>query len=227
MTAPPVVLLHGWSGSTATTWDPLGWPERLRAMGRQVIAIDLLGHGTAAAPTDTAAYAALVEEAGAHIADREPVDAIAFSLGAKVLLELVARRPERFRRIVLAGIGENAFRDEKVPAVLAAALREGISATTPPAVLPYVVTALASGNDRQALAACIERPWTPIDPERLAPFGGRVLVAIGELDTFVGEHEPLVRAFRDAQYLPLPGVDHLGTPYSARLLPRALEFLDD
>ena len=37
------------------------------------------------------------------------VDAVGFSLGALTLLELACREPERFGRIVLAGIGQNVF----------------------------------------------------------------------------------------------------------------------
>lgn len=40
----------------------------------------------------------------------QPVDAIGFSLGARTLLALALDHPDRFRRIVLAGVGDNLFR---------------------------------------------------------------------------------------------------------------------
>ena len=58
--------------------------------GREVIGVDLLGHGTAPKPHDPEAYADL----GARVLDAlpdEPVDAIGFSLGAMTLLRVAMR----------------------------------------------------------------------------------------------------------------------------------------
>src|SRR6478752_5171217 len=74
--------------------------------GREVIGVDLLGHGTAPKPHDPAAYADLTVRVLEALPE-EPVDAIGFSLGAMTLLRLAARSPERFRKLVLAGIGRN------------------------------------------------------------------------------------------------------------------------
>jgi pimeloyl-ACP methyl ester carboxylesterase len=224
-TPPPVVLIHGWGGSTRATWGPMAWPQALESRGRRAIPVDLLGHGEAATPHDTEAYASLVDAAGEHFADEHLVDAVAYSLGAKVLLQLVAREPQRFRKIVLIGIGERALHAEPVATAVGSAMRNGITAETPAAVLPYVVYGLASGNDRYALAACIERPWTPVDPARLSAFEGSVLLAVGEQDTFIGDPQPLLDSFTDSRLVRLPGADHLGTPYAAGLQAHALNFL--
>ena len=45
LVAAQVVLVHGWGGSFATTWQRSGFSELLRDAGRDVIGIDLLGHG--------------------------------------------------------------------------------------------------------------------------------------------------------------------------------------
>ena len=56
MSAPPVLLLHGFGTTAATTWGENGWIDLLTDSGRTVIAVDLLGHGTAPTPHDPAAY---------------------------------------------------------------------------------------------------------------------------------------------------------------------------
>ena len=54
---PPIVLLHGLATSSARTWGETGWLDLLADAGRAVTAIDLPGHGTAAKPHDTEAFA--------------------------------------------------------------------------------------------------------------------------------------------------------------------------
>lgn len=222
---PPVVLIHGWSGSTRTTWGPLDWPGALTKAGRRVIGVDLLGHGDAPAPHEPSAYADLAANASDAFTHEPVVDAIAYSLGAKVLLELVAQSPDRFGRIVLAGLGENAFRQEGGKHAVREALSYGITDATPAPLRPYLVHAFASGNDLLALAACFERPWTPMEPARLSRYTGAALVAVGDDDTFAGSIAPMCEALAGAVSVRLPGVDHLATPYSRLLLERALAFL--
>ena len=55
----PVLLLHGFATSSARTWGDNGWLDLLRDVGRQPLAVDLLGHGTADKPHDPDAYAAM------------------------------------------------------------------------------------------------------------------------------------------------------------------------
>ena len=55
----PVVLVHGFATSSARTWGDNGWLDLLADAGREVIPIDLLGHGEADKPHDPAAYADL------------------------------------------------------------------------------------------------------------------------------------------------------------------------
>ena len=41
----PVVLLHGFTGSVESTWVPTGLLDLLRDAGREVVPVDLPGHG--------------------------------------------------------------------------------------------------------------------------------------------------------------------------------------
>src|SRR5262245_22424348 len=102
--APPVMLVHGWGGSFATTWERTGFAALLADAEREVIGVDRLGHGAAPKPHEPDAYTDL----GARVVDAlpdRPVDAIGFSLGALTLLRVALAQPGRFRRLVLAGIG--------------------------------------------------------------------------------------------------------------------------
>ena len=120
----PVVLVHGFATSSARTWGDNGWLDLLGDTGRTTLPIDLLGHGTADKPHDPAAYdqleALVLEQLPA-----EPVDAIGFSLGARVLLTLATDHPDRFGRLVLTGVGANLLRTEGSDLILRAIEGDG------------------------------------------------------------------------------------------------------
>src|SRR4029450_14159341 len=107
--AAPVVLVHGWGGSFRNTWQRNGFTALLEDAGRTVIGVDLLGHGDAPKPHDPADYRDLTTRLVDALPDVESVDAVGFSLGALTLLELACAQPTRFRRIVLAGLGDTMF----------------------------------------------------------------------------------------------------------------------
>src|SRR5437764_108879 len=104
-------------------WGPAGWLDRLADAGRDVIPFDILGHGTAEAPHDPAAYADLDRSLEAALPD-QTVDAIGFSLGAQLLLRVAARDATRFGRLVVIGVGANLFRADD-PSRLADAFENG------------------------------------------------------------------------------------------------------
>src|SRR3954463_9754350 len=116
MRKQPVVLGHGLGSSFEHGWRATGWVDLLGDAGRPVIGVDLLGHGTADAPHDPAAYADLERSVLDRLPD-EPVDAIGFSLGAHLLTRVAAAEPDRFGRLVLIGVGENLLRTDR-PSVL-------------------------------------------------------------------------------------------------------------
>src|SRR4051812_15928510 len=108
---PPIVLLHGFAASFDRTWRDNGWVDLLEDMGRQTVPVDLLGHGDAPKPHDPSAYADLEGDVARRLPDG-PLDGVGFSLGARVLLGVAAAAPGRFRRLVVAGVGENLFRQD-------------------------------------------------------------------------------------------------------------------
>jgi pimeloyl-ACP methyl ester carboxylesterase len=218
-----VVLVHGLGSSFEHGWRAPGWVDLLADASRPVIPVDLLGHGTADAPHDPAKYAHLETSIEQALPD-EPVDAIGFSLGALLLLRLAARSPERFGRLVLIGVGENAFRTDDAHSALASAFERGGEPEDVQMRL-FVQLARTAGNDPLAMAACVRRPSDPFAPADAANVTCPTLVIIGDRD-FAGPPEPLVDALPDAQLVVLKGVDHFRTPVEFECIDAALEFVE-
>jgi pimeloyl-ACP methyl ester carboxylesterase len=220
----PVVLVHGWGGSFEATWQRSGFTELVSEAGRPVIGVDLLGHGSAPKPHDPAAYADL----GARVLDvmpAEPVDAVGFSLGAITLLRLAVEQPDRFRNLVLAGIGRSVLEpdDESGPRIVAAI--EGRADEADTAAHVFAQYAHQPGNDPVALAAVMQRERVPFTPEALARVTCRTLVVIGDKD-FAGPGEPLAEALPNASLKVLRNVDHFATPEAFAFIDATLDFID-
>jgi pimeloyl-ACP methyl ester carboxylesterase len=225
-TAPaPVVLVHGWGGSFRTTWEQNGFTALLQDAGREVVGVDLLGHGSAPKPHEPEAYADLTERV-LEALPAEPADGVGFSLGALTLLRTAVAHPHRFRRLVLAGIGRNVFeRDDTGTESILAAL-EGTAPVEDTVSRLFAQYAGRDGNDAQALAAVLRRPpGEPLTPERLAAVTCPVLVVVGE-DDFVYPADDLVQALPHATSVVLRRVDHFATPESFGFVDAALDFID-
>jgi len=222
---PPVVLLHGWGGSSGSTWVRPGWVDDLRARGREVTAIDLPGHGASKAPHDPAYYAEIVEIVESQLPQAPVLDVVGFSLGGKLAILLALGDPGRFRRLVVAGVGENIFSREQGGELLAAVLRDGITDDCPAPLRDMVVYVWQSGNDPEAILACLTRPWTPPTPEQITGLSTSILLAAAAADPVAGSLDPLAACLPNAEVIRLAGVDHLSTPYSRQLRVSALDFL--
>ncbi len=218
----PIVLVHGLGSAFEHGWRAPGWVDLITDAGRQVVGIDVPGHGTATASHDPADYAGVEATVESMLPDGV-VDAIGFSLGGQLLLRIASRRPDRFRRLVVIGVGANLFRTDE-GRVLAAAFRDGVDPDDLTARL-FVQLAESAGNDPLALAAFLEREQTPFTTDDAARVTCPVLVVIGDRD-FAGPAEPLVDALPDAKLVVLPGVDHFRAPSEFGCIDAALEFVD-
>ncbi len=218
---PPVVLVHGMASSFDLNWRRTGLADLLADAGRDVVPVDLLGHGSAPAPHEPAAYADLTARLVEVLPDA-PVDAVGFSLGAHVLLEAARDEPGRFGRLVLAGVGDTLLGpQDREP--LALALEAGDPGA--PGILGlFVRLAEGSGTDPLALAALLRRPAVPLTADDLARVACPVLLVLGDRD-HAWPADALLAAFPDARLQALKGVDHFATPTDFGFLDATLEFL--
>jgi pimeloyl-ACP methyl ester carboxylesterase len=100
---PPVVLLHGGSGSRTH------WARNIEALanaGRQVLVPDLPGFGDSASPPegqDADALPPRLEIGLRQLLVGKPIDLVGFSFGGLVAGLLAARRQQPVQRLVLVG----------------------------------------------------------------------------------------------------------------------------
>lgn len=225
MTANPVLLIHGFASSFALNWQETGLSYLLEDAGREVIGVDLLGHGDAPKPHDPADYADL----GARVVDVLPadghaVDAVGFSMGARTLIDVASANPSRFDRIVLAGVGENLFASDGTSSeAVAHAIETGDGGPGGIAAL-FVQFAGSSGNDPKALAACMRASRPPVTEAQLAAITTPVLVVIGDKD-FTGPGDRLASLLPNAELKVLRNVEHFATPKDFGFIDATLEFL--
>lgn len=114
----PLLLLHGFTGSADE------WSELIPALAplRELILVDLIGHGRSAAPDDPARYTAeacandllnLLDALGVGA-----VDVLGYSMGGRMALQLAAAAPKRVRALILEsaspGIADPAERTARV-----------------------------------------------------------------------------------------------------------------
>ena len=224
MRQQPVVLVHGFASSFAREWIQPGWVDLLKDAGRDVIGVDLLGHGDAPKPHDPAAYADLTARVAGALPPEGEVDGIGFSLGARVLLTLASAQPERFGRLVVGGVGANLFRADTSD-VVARAIEEGDRDGEENIARTFARFAATPGNDAAALAACLRRQSSPMTDQQLGRISCPVLVVLSDRD-FAGPADPLLQALPDSRFVGLSGVDHFGTPNNFKFIDAALEFLD-
>lgn len=217
-----LVLLHGFGSSFDHNWQQTGWVDILGDFGVTVPAIDLPGHGTSSPSTDPADYADVDEEVRQALPADGLISGVGFSAGAEVLLRLAVAEPERFDRIVLLGLGDNAF-EPGDPTVLVAALEASEEPGDVRARLFYRL-ARSAGNDPRALSAFLRRPRQSLTEQDLSRLQCPILVVLGDRD-WVGPGDRLMAALPSASLVTIVGVDHFATPSDFGAIDATIKFL--
>lgn len=220
----PVVLAHGWGGSARASWRESGLAGLLRSAGRDVTTPSLPGHSMdASASDDPHSYSALTE----LFSESLPLgsfDGVGYSLGGKLLLDIARREPGRIRRLVLIGVGANAFSPERGEDV-ARALLQGVDADTPPPIAQVVEAALATGQNARAMAAVIRRPARPLQASDLDALRTPTLLIAGARDRIAQHPEVLAAAIQGSELAVLPDLDHGGLIDSHEVWRACVSFL--
>jgi pimeloyl-ACP methyl ester carboxylesterase len=111
----PLLLLHGGLGSI----DMFGPVLPLLARGRQVIGVDLHGHGRTALGDRPISLVDMGDDVAAVLRalGHQRVDVMGYSMGGGVAFQLAAQHPEMVRRLVLvsAGYARDGFYPEMLP----------------------------------------------------------------------------------------------------------------
>jgi pimeloyl-ACP methyl ester carboxylesterase len=164
-TGPPIFLVHGFTHSLHTNWVSTGWIDFLTDAGRQVIALDLRGHGNSDKPHDPAPYAGtLMADDVIAVMDAvglKRADLMGYSFGGWLTVSLLSRHAARFNSAVVGGAGL-AGADGKIRAHTAAAL-EADDPSTITSEGGRAIRQLAEmrNNDLHALAAMQPSERTP------------------------------------------------------------------
>ncbi len=222
----PVVLIHGWAGNFKDTWQKTGLDALLEDMGRSILPFNLLGHGDEEKPHDPESYGDLPNWLLAKIPDDQPVDVVAFSLGALTTLRALLNQPERFGKVVLAGIGDGVFspsdptNNQRIIDALEGRVNESDSFAH-----TFAHYGNQPGNDVLALTAIMKRPPSePLRTEQFASVDNEVLVVIGDKD-FAGPSEKLAQSFKHGRLVVLKNTDHFATTDSFAFIDAVLEFV--
>ena len=241
-TGEPLLLLHGGLGHTQMFGPVL---ETL-AKNRQVIGVDLEGHGhTALGPGEISLprmgddMAAILKELGYR-----EVDAMGYSLGGGVAFRLAVQHPQLVRRLVLvsAGFARNGFYPEMLPmqAQVGAAMADAMKDT--PMYQSYVAVAPHPEDfpkllDRMGVLMRTDYDWSE-DAKKLSM---PTMLIFGDSDMYRPEHEVqfyqlLGGGLRDAGWegetmsrnrlAILPGLTHYDIFLSPDLSATALPFLN-
>jgi pimeloyl-ACP methyl ester carboxylesterase len=115
-------------------------------------------------------------------------DLVGYSMGAALALSLLTRCPERFRRVILAGIGDSALAaDWGIPRLM-------------PRGMPR-----RFARDVSAISAARAAERTPIDAGMLSSVTCPVLILTGIGDRIAGTHRSLAAAIPGATVVRVPG----------------------
>ncbi|HBZ69524.1 MAG TPA: alpha/beta hydrolase [Deltaproteobacteria bacterium] len=213
---PAITLIHGFASSLRGNWRVPGIIDALSSGGRQVVALDCRGHGKSSKPHDPLSYAgtAMAEDVISlldHLALAE-VDLMGYSMGGWIAASLLTNHPERFRSVILAGVGDGILaggpsraRSEAIASALDAKDASAASGATARAFRAF---AEQQKNDLAALAALQRAARARVDPGKLGRVEKPVMILLGEGDTLLGGADKLAAAIPGARYVKVPG-DHL------------------
>ena len=238
----PLLLLHGGLGST----DMFAPIMPMLGVKRQIIGIDLQGHGRTPLGTRPISMAAM----GADMAvilkklGYGPVDVMGYSMGAGVAFQLAVHHPQQVRRLVLVSgsFAKDGFYPEMIAAQGQVSSKMAEAMKDTPMYKSYVAVAPNPGNFPKLLDAMGDMMKTPFDwsadvPKLTIP----VMLVFGDSDMYRPEHvvkfyQLLGGGLKDAGWQRenmsrnrlaiLPGLTHYDIFMSPQLPATVVPFLD-
>jgi pimeloyl-ACP methyl ester carboxylesterase len=223
-TGRPLVLLHGAFG-VATTYPAL-------AKDRQVIAVELQGHGHTADRDGPLTYDQMADDTAALLKELkiEQADFFGYSMGGSVGLAIAIRHPKLVRKLAINGSRAGAMADTFDP--VAFKQFSSIPADFAPPMLkdPYDKVA-PDPKQWPTLVAKIKKSgleFKGFPPADLKAIKAPVLITQGDRDGTRLEHAvEMFRLIPNSQLAVFPGADHFLIWQSPeKLLPPIAAFFD-
>jgi pimeloyl-ACP methyl ester carboxylesterase len=225
----PVVLVHGFASRAEHNWGMTGW-YNLLAPKYRIIAMDCRGHGASDKPHNAADYGgSIMEDDVIRLMDHLGTGRallMGYSMGGRISLGLLARHPQRFRAVVLGGIGAGVQMNDpqRRGAIVEALLADDPKSITQETARLFRQFAELNRNDLKALAACMNADRSPVESGALRANRVPVLIVVGTKDTLVGSARPLRDSIAASRLVEVEGRDHLDAPGDERYKQAVMEF---
>ena len=226
----PCLLLHGFCGSSANDFVRTGWVGALSKVGRQVILMDIRGHGESDKPHSPDAYTRdkmIGDVLGLldHLNVERP-ELIGFSMGGTLSLSLATTHEDRFEQLVVMGVGDAFFGPETRRNDTAEAL-EAESADDAPTERSrqFRLYAESLGQDLKALAAMSRTPRGLPSEESISQLRLPTLMIAGSRDATAGGLGKFEEMLPHAKFFVAPGLSHDMTLTHGMVKVEVLEFL--
>ena len=220
VSGPPVLFVHGLASRGRVDWPDAEWAGVLP--GREALVVDLPAHGASPGPAQPLVSSAVVDLLQDVVAGAGgEVDVVAYSLGARLTWDLIARGG--VRRAVLGGLSPfEPFALMDLPAARAALA--GGDAPLDPVTGMILGMVQLPGVDPDAALNLIEGlAAEPFDPAVGVP-DAPVLFVRGEADEMTAGLADLAAAVPGARFALVPG-DHLQALHTPEFRAAVREFL--
>jgi pimeloyl-ACP methyl ester carboxylesterase len=239
----PLLLLHGGLGSV-DMFAPLVLPAL--AKERQVIAVDLQGHGRTTLGDRPINLIDIANDLSAVLKQLgyKSVDVMGYSFGGGAAFRLAVQHPEHVRRLVMisAGYAQNGFHPEMLPQQAAVSGKMFDAMKETPMYLSYKAVAPKPEDFPRLLDRMGEYMRNPYDwSEDVKKLQMPVMIVFGDADMYRPEHvmsfyKLLGGGLKDAGWMRehmsrnrlaiLPNVTHYEMFMSPQLVPTVLPFLN-
>jgi pimeloyl-ACP methyl ester carboxylesterase len=223
-TGQPLVLLHGAFG-VATTYPAL-------SANRQVIAVELQGHGHTADIDRPLTQEQMADDTAALLKELkvEQADFFGYSMGGNVALAIAIRHPKLVRKLAIFGSNAGKIDDAYEPEMLQQFKNLPDDFAPPPLKGPYDQVA-PDPSQWPILVKKIKKMGleTPgYSAEDLKSIKAPVLIALGDRDAVKPEHGvEMYRLIPNSQLAIFPGGDHFMVWQNPdKLFPTIASFLD-
>ena len=210
----PVLLIHGFASNHSVNWKGTGWVKLLVSSGFRVIAPDNRGHGQSTKFHDSKDYSlAIMADDCRRLLEHLKIEnchVLGYSLGARIASVFTHGFPSLVSRLALSGNGynmiEGGFDSSQIHQGLSAPSMEQVESDIG---RQFRTFATQTGSDLEALAACIMGAREHISEDAFKQIIQPTIVSVGTEDTVATNGEKLAETIPNAEFLPIPGRNHM------------------